>query len=475
MKEFEKDEYNEQNRDNGSYTALIAEDDKGLNKLISKHIKTEGLNIVSVYSGREALEKISMGWILLLDYKLPDMTAMELIDRLYERSWEGIFLIITGRGDEKIAVDFMKKGAFDYIVKDINLIEALPRKIKQACNIIDQQRALAGSEKRRIKAEAEISRLASFPENNPHPVIQIAISGKILYLNPATKKIFPDILEKDIDHPFFKDIGKIFNKLKKEGGRGLVAREMQVGKEWYHQTFVYLAKTECVYIYSLNISSLKKTQERLISSLGEKEVLLRELYHRTKNNMQVISSMLNLYSKDKTNRKIEDVFKDIEMKIASMAYVHQKLYESNDLSHLNLKDYIAGLISLIIQSYNAAENINFTFKGVDLDVLIDTAAPLGLVVNELIVNSLKHAFPNNQKGKICIEQFVTDKNQLVIKIKDNGVGLEKDFDLEKSSGLGLETVIDIVKDQLLGRIEYTNRKGLTWHIELDKEQYKQRI
>ena len=144
-----------------------------------------------------------------------------------------------------------------------------------------------------------------------------------------------------------------------------------------------------------DITPRKKAENDIKKSLKEKEVLLRELYHRTKNNMQVISSIVRLRARLVKHIHTKEILKEIENKIIAMALVHQKLYESEDLSKLNLKDYFTSLISLIKNTYGSNDkDFEIKLNCVDLDVLIDTAAPLGLVINELISNSMKHAFPN---------------------------------------------------------------------------------
>ncbi|HPG40280.1 MAG TPA: two-component regulator propeller domain-containing protein [bacterium] len=222
--------------------------------------------------------------------------------------------------------------------------------------------------------------------------------------------------------------------------------------------------------------SLLQSQTRLTDSLKEKEILIRELYHRTKNNMQVISSMLRLHSKTIKNKQMKNLLQDIQNKIMSMALVHQKLYESNDLSHLNLTDYVKSLVSFIkSQPALDAGNVTFSVQGDDVQVLIDTAIPCGLVINELIVNSLKHAFTDREKGKITIRIDKNDKNELVIKVADNGAGLPEKFNFEKDSHLGLESVAELVKHQLQGTINFTNKNGLSCKIHLKEELYKPRI
>ena len=225
-----------------------------------------------------------------------------------------------------------------------------------------------------------------------------------------------------------------------------------------------------------DITERKRAEEEIKKNLSEKEILLRELYHRTKNNMQIISSMLRLKSRTIKNKELESAFTDIENKIQCMSLVHQKLYESKDLSHINLEDFIKSLVSLIKQCFlEIMRNLTIEINIKGADVLIDTAIPIGLVINELLTNSIKHAFPDKRRGKIQISMHINTKNVLVLEIADNGIGLPKDFDFEKDIHLGLQTVIDLVRDQLEGNIKFINGNGLCCRMSFSKEMYEPRI
>jgi len=224
------------------------------------------------------------------------------------------------------------------------------------------------------------------------------------------------------------------------------------------------------------ITVRKRTEEKLKTSLQEKEILLRELYHRTKNNIQVISSMLRLRARSFKNQQLTDILKEIENKILGVALVHQKLYEAGDLSHLNLKDYLEGLAQILRQSLSASsKKIDISIKGENIKVLLDTAMPCGIIINELVANSIKHAFPNNRKGKIDIRLHSKPKNEIVLEISDNGVGLPKDFDINKDSRLGFQTILDLVEYQLDGKVSFENRNGLYCRIVIKKGLYKPRV
>ncbi|MBN1782710.1 GAF domain-containing protein [bacterium] len=225
-----------------------------------------------------------------------------------------------------------------------------------------------------------------------------------------------------------------------------------------------------------NITERKRAEEKLKTSLREKDLLLRELYHRTKNNMQVISSMLRLRAQWAGEPKISGTFKEIENKIMSMALVHEKLYESKDLSHLNLKDYIESLISLIKRGYREQMHaVTIQTRMKDVHMQIDIAVPLGLVINELITNSVKHAFPESRPGIIRVRLRLNSQKMLVLEISDNGTGLPNGFDMKRDVHLGMKTIFDLIEIQLDGRISFFNRNGLHCRLILGKELYQPRL
>ncbi len=228
-------------------------------------------------------------------------------------------------------------------------------------------------------------------------------------------------------------------------------------------------------IISHDITERKRAEETIKAALAEKEVLLRELYHRTKNNMQVVSAMLAMQAQTIHRPDVQQSFKDMENRIQSMALVHHKLYQSKTLSSINLREYITELAGLLVTSYASADHISLNIEADDLYVLIDTAMPCGLVLNELISNALKHAFPGGRTGVIRISLRRSDPTHVELTVSDNGVGLPKGFDIRKTDTLGIQNVLALVERQLDGEIRFSNQNGLTCHIRLRNDLYTERV
>jgi len=215
-----------------------------------------------------------------------------------------------------------------------------------------------------------------------------------------------------------------------------------------------------------DISDVIEAENQLKTTLAEKEALLRELYHRTKNNMQMISSMLSLQSDFLTDQQVLSVFKDMENRIRSMALVHQRLYQSRNLSSIDLAEYLNELIGLLLQSYNARPDlVKIILNAEPITVLIDTAIPCGLIINELVSNSLKYAFPDNQVGEIIISLTRPAENDILLAVTDNGVGVTPDFDPHMMGKLGMQIVFALGEQQLGGKVSFDFEHGFSCKVQ----------
>ncbi len=208
------------------------------------------------------------------------------------------------------------------------------------------------------------------------------------------------------------------------------------------------------------ISERKKAEELISTSLQEKVVLLREIHHRVKNNLQVISSLLNLQSGYIEDKKSLEIFRESQNRVRSMALIHEKLYQSKDLNKIEFSEYIKSLIKDLFSSYNIdSERITLKSELEGIFFEIDTAILCGLIINELISNSFKHAFPAGMKGEVYVGLKKTGENKFILILRDNGIGFPHDIDFRKTESLGLQLVTTLT-DQLGGKIEL-NRNNCT--------------
>ena len=255
--------------------------------------------------------------------------------------------------------------------------------------------------------------------------------------------------------------------LKKDGSRIYIEVNASLGSYEGQPAIVTLVR---------DITERKRVERELQASLEEKVQLIRELYHRTKNNMQVIISMLMVQAELAESEQVRAALKDTTSRILAMALVHEKLYQSQRLSQINLDEYIRDLVELLVRTYQVnQEQISIEFDLEQIPVLIDTAIPCGLVLNELVSNSLKHAFSEGKSGEISICLKHEQPNVILLSVADNGSGLPVDFEVEDSQSFGLQTITAIVEHQLQGELHFENREGLLCQMRFRDDLYHERI
>jgi PAS domain S-box-containing protein len=222
----------------------------------------------------------------------------------------------------------------------------------------------------------------------------------------------------------------------------------------------------------IDISDLKDAEDKIIASLKEKEVLLQEIHHRVKNNMQIISSLLSLQANHTGSEEAAEVLKESRGRVKSMAMIHEKLYHSHNLSLLNMEEYLKNLVKDILRSYARATGITATVDVEEIYLNIDTALPMGLLVNELVSNSIKHAFPEGN-GNINVK-LESNGDEYILTVSDNGIGLPDGIDPFEASSLGLQLVISL-SIQLEGDLD-VHRNNETSYILVFKElEYSERL
>ena len=216
------------------------------------------------------------------------------------------------------------------------------------------------------------------------------------------------------------------------------------------------------------IAERNRAEEKIQASLREKETLLKEIHHRVKNNLQIISSLLSLQAKSIEDEKLEGIFRECQDRIAAMASVHQLLYKSQNFAEINFGDYLRETASQLFRSYKTGKStISLVIQAENVMLPIDTAIPCGLIINELVTNALKYAFPGASKGEIKIEMSQT-KQGIRLLFEDNGIGFPKDVDFSNSGTLGLKLIHLLVK-QLDGSIEQFINGGTRYAIRLKPE------
>ncbi len=386
----------------GELRLLIIEDSEDDALLLVRELRREGIapvyeRVETAEAMREALRRQS--WDLVIsDYVMPGFSGLAALGLMKESGADLPFIIISGRIGEDAAVEAMKAGAHDYILKGSlkRLIPAIERELREAG--VRRERRLAGEALRRAKDELEER-----------------VTERTAELLRIKEELEAEILER------------------------------------------------------------RRNEETLDRTLREKETLLRELYHRTKNNMNVISGLLSLQAASLRDSESRQTFREMQDRIRSMALVHQKLYQSGDLSEISLGEYLRELAQTLLESYRVGrDSIGVRIEAENISVSIDTATPCGLVINELMTNSLKYAFPD-RGGEIGIEVRKADDGVIRIRYSDNGVGMPEGIDLKTTRTLGLRLVRRLVEGQLGGSVELRREAGTEFILTFLEPYYKPRI
>ncbi len=224
-----------------------------------------------------------------------------------------------------------------------------------------------------------------------------------------------------------------------------------------------------------DITEKKRSEEALKRSLIEKDILLKEIHHRVKNNLQIVTSLLKLQAGYVHDEKIKQLFRESQNRVQSMSLIHQKLYQTRDLAHIDFKDYIETVTTHLQHSYGILEDrVKIHTDVRNMIMSIDNAIPAGLIVNELVSNSLKHAFPESRKGNVYINAAYDEYNkEYWLLIRDDGIGMKVKPDIENSGSFGLKLVHTLVK-QLGGIIEIVTSGGSEFRIHFRSADYKER-
>lgn len=354
-----------------------------------------------------------------------------------------------------------------------------------ARDVSDRKRA-----EKTLKVSEERFRLISENTSDLIAIISFVKDPEFHYASPSHKKILGWAPEELIGqecaqfiHPEdIKDISPVLDGFLRQKERARQAGEKldftqvleyrfkdKKGRWHYIESTINNIKDDLL-IVSRDISERKQQQEAIKASLREKEILLQEVHHRVKNNLQIISSLLYLQSKNIQAPELLDQFRDSQNRIKSMALIHEKLYQSNDFANINFKDYVKSLSNNLLQTYrNNGSKIQLDLQINDVLLTIDKAIPCGLIINELLSNSLKYAFPNGQDGTICVQLEETNgssdsKYNYHLVIKDNGCGIPEDFDFSQAKSLGLKLVQSLTA-QLDGELKIERENGTVFKID----------
>ncbi|HOO90234.1 MAG TPA: histidine kinase dimerization/phosphoacceptor domain -containing protein [Syntrophales bacterium] len=509
---------------------LIADDSEDSRLILKKTLESNGHRVEEAINGEEALRmaKKSPPGMIISDIFMPVMDGFTLCrewrddDRL--KSIPFIFYTATYSDpqDEKLAFQF---GADRFIRKPaepkefIAIIQDVIRDMEKGRAPSDKptveeekdafklysERLVNKLEKKMLDLEKEIARRKETEESLrmsekrfreiadllPQIVFETDEEGNFTFVNHNAFDAFGYTCE-DLDkglHPLQmvvpddrdrggKDIRTVLNGDRVEGIEYTALRKD--GRSFpiliYASPIIQDNGVRGMRGILVDITDRKETEKKMRRSLREKEILLAEIHHRVKNNMQIISSLLSLQSRDIYDERALSLIRNCEDRIRSLALVHEKLYLSEDLSMVDFNNYMQDLAIRLFQTYGVDTRvIQFSSQIQDVYFNIETAIPLGLISSELISNSLKHAFPEGREGTISAGlYFDKETERYTLTITDDGIGFPEEIDYHNPSTFGLQ-LVDMLTKQLGGTIELDRSTGTSFTMILREQQYKRRI
>ncbi|HTX61543.1 MAG TPA: histidine kinase dimerization/phosphoacceptor domain -containing protein [Methanobacterium sp.] len=444
--------------------------------------------------------------IILVDHSLPQFDGITALEIVKKKTPDTPFIFVSGKIGDEFAVDVLKKGATDYVFKNnlSKLVPAVKRALNERSELIERRKAedelktaynqmeiriqertreLSETNQRLLGEIAErkvVEEALRESENKNNSLLQaipdlmFILTEDGAFVDYRTNNTIFDISPDEVIGKNIADINLpehhlnlALNKIKKAlNTDSLESFDFQIPfKSVYRDYEARVKKLNEFEVLCIvrDVTEQKQAEDKLNKSLKEKDVLLKEIHHRVKNNLQIVSSLLSLQSRYMEDPASIEIFKDSQSRIKSMALIHEKLYQTGDLTKINLSEYVNELVSDLFRSYSVNTFlVEYKIESSEILLDINTAIPCGLIINELVTNSIKHAFPNNASGEIDIK-IKCKKDEFMLKVQDNGLGFPEELDLDEIKTLGLQLVTNLTR-QLDGTIDLRRKGGTCFQI-----------
>ena len=487
-------------------------DDRALTiRELKKEFEIQVEEIIDAEGFAHALEKGTFD-IVITDYQLRWSNGLEILGKIRSRYPDCIVIMFTATGDEEIAVEAMKKGLDDYVLKSPKHFKRLPVAVKAATKKAQQRQRLREAEEELQESEkryrslfedspislweedySEVKKLfdslresgvddfRAYFEHHPEAVARCASMIKIVDVNKATLDLYTGRSKAE----FMEGLGKIFTKESLEYfkepiialAEGKTIHEMEAvtqtltGEKRHISVKLAVApgyenSLSKMFVSVMDLTDRKLAEEKIQASIKEKEVLLKEIHHRVKNNLQIISSLLDLSRRRTENQEAVDLLSDARAKVHTMALIHAQLYQSDRFDRIDMGRHIQELFNFLAAIYETKSRfVTYLAKPSDVFLELTQAIPCSLVLNELISNAFKHAFKEGEKGRIEASIQSTADDTILIKVKDDGRGIPEEIDIDKTNSLGFKLARNLVQGQLGGKIRVEGNGGTEIVIE----------
>jgi len=457
---------------------LIVDDDPDLALNLKDILDDEGYNTMVTNDGQTALtlchkQVFDLG---LIDIKLPDIQGVELVERLVEVSPTTEHILITGYASIESAIEAVgQKNIIAYEQKPLDMNHLLPL-IRQ---VTERKRA-----EEALKTSKEYA--SDVIDSSLDMIITVDMGRNIVEFNKAAEKTIgysrEEVIGRNADI-LYSNRQEGFSVHKRTIKQGQCAQEILNRRKNGEVFTSFLSSSTLRNIHgemvgvmgvSRDITEQKRAQEQIKTSLKEKDVLLKEIHHRVKNNLQIISSLLDMRIMRTDNQQMIDLFEDTRSKIHTMSLIHTQLYQSDRFDRINIGDYIKELVGYLSQIYTRESRlVTPVIESSEIYLSMTQAMPCALALNEVISNAFKHAFQDGQKGTIRISLNRAPDDRIFVRVKDDGIGIPEEIDIFKTNGLGLKLFRNLIQEQLKGEIRVARDQGTEIFFEFNvlKEEY----
>ncbi|MFP5222810.1 MAG: ATP-binding protein [Acidobacteriota bacterium] len=450
-----------------SSLVLIVEDNRDMNAFIRQSLEGR-YRTASAFNGREGLE-MALGLkpdLIVSDMMMPLVSGDRMVRELRLRPEldEVPVIMLTAKADDASRVSLLKEGVQDYITKPFSVQELLA-KVESLLKDRKRHAAVLRENQKRFQATFEQAAVG---------IAHVGLDGRWLRVNQKLCDITgypPDTIRQmtfqDITHPddLDADLALVSRILSGEIDTYSIEKRYvrKTGEHLWVRLTVSLVRGEAgepQYFISVveDIQARKDSEEAVRRSLAEKETLLKEIHHRVKNNLQVITSLIALQFDDATDPEESERAGQLAMRIRSMALIHEQLYKSGSLTAIDMAPYIASLVDSITAAFSAEVGMVEAHVNAEPVTLgIDSAVPCGLLLNELVTNALKHAFADGRNGRLGVSLSARD-GRAVLVVQDDGPCFPEGLDMDESQDLGLQLVSELTR-QLRGELSMSCAPG----------------
>jgi PAS domain S-box-containing protein len=459
-----------------SRRVLLVEDDSAAAELVRRTLERSGYSVeiaAGAESGLKALtrEDSNEYLALLLDYSLPDGEPWPVADVAQLRVPELPVIFVTAVSDERVVIEALRRGFADYVKKTDGFWNELPLVLERVARL--------GRLKGRLDETSAL--MGAIVAHSSDLVAVYSGEGKLIYVSPVCRTLLGRdseemmgrswmeiVVPEDRDH-----LLELFENLEDKSHQAnlLRCKHKNGSFSWVEARAARLtthASAQPMTILTLHdVTAQRAHEQQMEASLREKEVLLGEIHHRVKNNLQVVQSLLRMSMRLLPAGEARASAEATIQRIHAMALVHERLYQSKDVASLSLSNYLRDLFKGVVASNSAPPGqIQLRLDTEEIPLTLDLAIPFGLLVNELLANCFKHGFPEERRGMIEISIHRVD-GVVHVAISDNGAGLPERFDVAACPSMGLKLAASLAH-QLGGALQFSNQNGCRVEAELKR-------